>query len=273
MRRKKYTHLVCIYSFLCIACIMGGNYYFNYLHDNAEKIYFQDMKNYLESKKIVEEVEQEPIVVMVEREDRPYINYSNIQLQVNNIQQNPELPTGCEVTALATIMNYLNPNAHIDKVMLADSFMDKGNPGEVTPDEAFLGNPHNSRYSFGANAPVLVNTANKYYKSVSEDQEFTAYDMTGTDFNDLLKYVIDGYPVMVWETINLKNTYISTSWTIDGKEVPWYSGFHCMVLIGFDYDKQIYYMADPLKEGITSYDMNTVEERYNELGKQAIVIY
>ena len=52
MRRKKYTHLVCIYSFLCIACIMGGNYYFNYLHDNAEKIYFQDMKIYIYTVKI-----------------------------------------------------------------------------------------------------------------------------------------------------------------------------------------------------------------------------
>ena len=266
MKRKNYIPIVSICSFLAIACIIGGNYYCNYKH-------FKDIKDYLKNKKVVEEIEQDPITVFVEREDRPYINYRNLQLQITNIQQNPELPTGCEVTSLTTVMNYLNPDAHIDKVMLADTFMDKGNPGMVSPDDAFVGNPHNSRYSFGANAPVLVNTANKYYQSKSSEPEFTAYNMTGTEFKDLLKYVVDGYPVMVWETINLKDTYISTTWTIDGKEIPWYAGFHCMVLIGFDYDKQVYYMADPLKQGITAYDMSTVEDRYNTLGKQAVVIY
>ena len=74
MKRKNYIPIVSICSFLAIACVMGGNYYCNYKH-------FKDMKDYLKDKKVVEEVKQDPITVFVEREDRPYINYRNLQLR------------------------------------------------------------------------------------------------------------------------------------------------------------------------------------------------
>ena len=75
---------------------------------------------------------------------------------------------------------------------------------------------------------------------------------------------------MVWETINMLESYPSSKWTIDNKEIQWYANFHCMVLIGWTEDT--YIMADPLK-GIVEYDKDVVLQRYNELGKQAIVIY
>ena len=94
--------------------------------------------------------------------------------------------------------------------------------------------------------------------------------MSSNEFTDLLKYVNDGYPVMFWGTMYMKDGYPSTKWIIDNETVQWYARFHCMVLIG--YTEDTYIIADPL-QGIVEYDKDLVEKRYNELGKQAIVIY
>ena len=42
---------------------------------------------------------------------------STVQLDVENIPQNPELPNGCEITSAAIVLNYLGFD--IDKVTLA----------------------------------------------------------------------------------------------------------------------------------------------------------
>lgn len=212
------------------------------------------------------EVEKDPITIFVERDEMDFSKYEKVMLKVNNVEQNPELPTGCEVTALTTVLNYLGYG--VDKLTMADTFLPKGEIGKVTPDEAFIGNPR-SKYAYGANAPVLVKTANDYL--ATRKSKYVAYNKTGTEFEDLLKYINDGYPVMVWETINLVKTRPTTKWVIDNKEVQWLANLHCMVLIG--YTEDTYIMADPLKQGIVEYDKDLVEQRYNELGKQAIVIY
>ena len=84
------------------------------------------------------------------------------RLDVECVLQNPELPTGCEITALTTVLNYLGYN--VDKLTMADYYLDKGKMGEVSPYKAFVGNPRDED-SCGAFAPVLVNSATKYLKS------------------------------------------------------------------------------------------------------------
>lgn len=227
----------------------------------------QDIIDYISQQTIIREIEQEPeyITVFVEREvdtDK----YVELRLGVDNIEQNPELPTGCEVTSLTIVLNYLGYD--VDKLTLADLFLPKGEIGETHPDEAFIGNPRD-KSSYGANAPVLVTTANDYLAKA--EGKHTAYDITGTEFPELIKYINDGYPVMVWETMHMLESYPSTKWKLDSGEYQWYARFHCMVLIGYTNDK--YIMADPLNNGITYYDKDIVEQRYSELGQQAIVIY
>lgn len=74
--------------------------------------------------------------------------------------QNPELPTGCEITALTTVLNYLGYD--VDKLTLADNFLDKGRVGETSPYKAFVGNPRDED-ACGAFAPVIVNSAKDIY--------------------------------------------------------------------------------------------------------------
>lgn len=182
------------------------------------------------------------------------------------IMQNPELPTGCEVTSLTIVLNYLGYD--IDKLTLADDFLPKGEIGKTNPDYAFVGNPRD-KHAYGANAPVLAKTANDYLNSVQGKHD--AYYLVANDIEDLMHFVEDGYPVMVWVTTNMEQGYYSTKWVVDGEEIQWYAKEHCMVLVG--YTNTHYILADPLSGEECYYNKVLVEKRYDELGNQALVIY
>ena len=128
------------------------------------------------SKQTVDE-KQEIVTVFVERKQMNSNNYSNIKLNVKNINQNPELPTGCEITSLAIVLNYLGHD--VDKLSMADNFLPQGETGKTDPDIAFIGNPRD-KHSYGANAPVLVNTANYYLTQIKSN--YHAYDLTGKEW-------------------------------------------------------------------------------------------
>lgn len=74
------------------------------------------------------------------------------------ICQYPELPTGCEVTSLAMVLNYYNVNC--DKCEISDNYLTKGDVGTVDFHQAFEGDPRDE-YSYGCYANVIVETANK----------------------------------------------------------------------------------------------------------------
>ena len=187
-------------------------------------------------------------------------------LWVPIIEQNPELPTGCEVTSLTMVLNYLGYD--IDKLTLADEFLPKGEIGKTHPNYAFIGNPRDE-HSYGANAPVLVKTANDYLNSIKAMQD--AYYLITCDIEDLMHFVKDGYPVVVWVTKNMEDGYPSTKWMVDGEEIQWYAKEHSMVLVG--YTNTHYILADPLSGEYCYYEKTLVEKRYDELGNQALVIY
>lgn len=82
---------------------------------------------------------------------------------------------------------------------------------------------------------------------------------------------VDGKPVVIWSTIDLKETYRNITWDVDGKEIAWRANEHCMVLIGYDKDNNTCIVSDPL-QGIKEYPRDLFNQRYEELGKQAIVV-
>ena len=62
-------------------------------------------------------------------------------------------------------------------------------------------------------------------------------------------------------------------WTkSDGTEVYFPSQEHCVVLTGYDLDKGIVYIDDPLK-GAVEYDMDDFEKVYDQMKKQAVLIF
>ena len=187
-------------------------------------------------------------------------------INLTPVCQYPELPTGCEVTALATVLQYYGFSA--DKCDLADNYLDKGAVGTVDFHTIFVGDPR-SEYSYGCYAPVIVKAANKYLDE--QDTELKAYDITGTEFEKLFKYTEKNIPVLVWCTIDLKPGHYTTTWNIDGKDITWYASEHCMVLLG--QGENYVYAADPTTGTIETYSKKLMETRYKELFEQAVIIY
>ena len=148
---------------------------------------------------------------------------------------------------------------------MSDYYLDKGDIGETNPNDAFLGDPRDDD-SYGCYAPVIVNCANYYLEG---DREVV--NLTDTSFEELFNYIKRGIPVIIWATRNMRNSYYSTTWDLADGEFTWKSNEHCIVLTGFDYDDGLVYVADPLV-GNTEYDIDTISDRYAQMGYQAVVI-
>ncbi len=194
------------------------------------------------------------------------VNSSYYTLDIDAVLQNPELPTGCEVTSLATVLNYYG--CSVDKTYLAENYLEKGEAGCANPNTAFIGSPF-SEYSYGCYAGVIVNSAKEYI--FDNAINLSVSNVTGTEFEMLENYVKQGCPVIFWATMNMVEPYESIVWNIDGEEIAWLANEHCMVLIGYNYETDCYIVSDPLV-GITEYNSEILKLRYNQMGSQAIVI-
>lgn len=264
-RKNILTTFILLISITALCLVIGIYYRDNHKQKEDDNTVVLNVDSTLETLSVDPERIKSAILEHTTRAAENYEYPNSFSLDIPFVSQYPELPTGCEITALTTVLNYLGYN--VDKLTMADYYLDKGKMGEVSPYKAFVGNPRDED-SCGAFAPVLVNSATKYLKS--QRSYMNVYNITGAEYNELLDYVDDGHPVLVWETMYMKEPYESCTWNIDGENIMWLSREHAMVLIG--YTQSTYIMADPLR-GICEYDKELVETRYKSMGKQAIVIY
>ena len=200
-------------------------------------------------------------------------------LPLKNIYQysEPELPTGCEVTSLATCLNYYNFN--ITKNTLADQYLPIGyfefiNNEKYGPDpeNEFAGNP-NIKESYGCYSNCIATAANNYFKDINSP--FKASALNGKELEELYMYLNQGKPVIIWTTMYLAESYVNDTWkTYDGNNVEWLANEHCVVLAGYDKEKNTVYIADPLNENeqLTECNEALFKKRYNEINKHAVII-
>lgn len=185
----------------------------------------------------------------------------------NTIFQNPELPTGCEVTSLCEVLVYYGFN--IDKVTLADNYLPKYYNNEGNTSDAFIGNPH-LESGWGCEASVITVTANSYLSEIKSN--YLAVDLTGTEFKNVLQNIPTGQPLIVWTTSGLQTPNFQTYWqTQNGKNFTFSPGEHCVVVYGYDISNNIVYVADPLV-GNTTLPLDSFENIYNQMGKQVVII-
>ena len=191
------------------------------------------------------------------------------KLEFETVLQRPELPTGCEVTALDQTLKYFGFD--IDKVELCEKFLELDLDAFYSMDNAYVGDPY-SEYGYGCNAPVIVNTADDYFNYIGSG--WKAHNITGTDFDYLLYQLAEDRPVIVWVTLDLMDTdepilqYTSRS----GDDMYFTNLQHCVTIYGYDKEKKIIYTADPMK-GNVEYDMEQFKRVYEQMGKQAVVIW
>lgn len=179
------------------------------------------------------------------------------------LNQNPDLPTGCEVTSLTMVLNYLGYPA--DKNDLAANYLTKEEYPYANPYSQFVGDP-TDEHSFGCYAPVITECAIKYGAN--------ATNISYSSIDTICSYVEQGQPVIIWATMYMVPTkYGSTVWTdANGQTVSWRGSEHCLVMVGFDAAANEVYLADPLTGSVTTYMFSKFYTRWIEQDCQAVLV-
>lgn len=186
------------------------------------------------------------------------------KLEVENIDQNPELPNGCEITSAAIVLNYLG--FEVDKVTLAEEYLPRCVPyWEADPRVEFMGNPEDE-LAFYCLPGAVVTAVNDYLEDV--DAGYTAVDISGSAVEELYQWVAGGYPVLVWTTRAFSEPLYNDTFLLPDGDRP-YSNSHCLVLTGYDDDTC--YLADPMLE-VETVERERFAESYLERGQYAVVI-
>ena len=182
------------------------------------------------------------------------------------INQYPNYPTGCETVSLTMLLQYHGINVTPDDIINelpkgSVPYTKNGITYGANPEVEFVGSPYNSS-SYGIYEKPLAEVANKFKSGITI--------ATGTNFDDILKIVSTGKPVLVWTSMYLASPYTSTSWIYEptGERIYWKANEHAVVIIGYTRDKVI--IADPLGGQIKYQSLSTFRERYNYFGKKAL---
>jgi uncharacterized protein YvpB len=151
-----------------------------------------------------------------------------IHIDVPLIGQLPELPTGCEITAVTMMLNYKGCN--VDKVTLANEMP---RTEKKDPNLGYVGDPFTSE-GWTIYPPALMNLVQKYAGSV--------VNLTGASNTDLEKHLLNHKPVVVLVS------------SLHGFTV------HALTLTGFD--QEYYFYNDPWT---SEKDVKMKKDRFNEI--------
>lgn len=195
-------------------------------------------------------------------------------LEVETIYQTPELPTGCEITALTMALRYAG--YPVSKTAMAKDYLPKSSnwyyvgSKKYGPDfrKVFSGDPFTNSGCV-CSAPAIVAAADSYLTHVNGSHR--AQDLTGTEPEELYSFVLQGTPVVVWVTIEMADRTVSGGWYVAETEeyLEWSKMDHCAVLIGVDEDHVIF--NDPITGRVT-YSKARFESVYEQRGNQAVIL-
>lgn len=213
--------------------------------------------------------------VITSRQRKDY-DSNSVYIDMANILQNPELPVGCEITALTILLNYYGFDA--EKTDMARNYLPVswGNPrtvdGKLYKDsffDYFIGDPFSRGY--GCFSPAIENAANSYISS--HGGGYTVKNISGCHPDTLYEYLIAGTPVLCWATDGMIEPEYYETWydNATGEQLDWYLNEHCFVLAGFNIANSTVTLNDPMK-GIIDYNIDKFEVRFKQMHSQAIVL-
>lgn len=186
-------------------------------------------------------------------------------------------PTGCEIISLTMLLNANGIEISTDELMseleysplkVVDNNLYGGDPNKK-----FIGNPVEDT-GFGCYNGVIEELTTKVFNK-NKIKDYYILKLNNESLDDLCyKCINKDIPVMIWASIGMVETYEDEQyqWIIEDENVPfqWISNEHCLLLTG--YDSTYYYFNDPLAGKNITYSKEIVQQRYNELGKQAFTI-
>lgn len=184
------------------------------------------------------------------------------------IGQMPDLPTGCEATAAVMLLQWAGVD--VTKEDVANT-IEKGPVPEErngklfgpNPDSVFVGSPF-SRSGYGVYHKPIADVINRYLKN-------KAYDATGITFENLLKILDSGRPVITWATVDMARPKVAETWYDEnGNEIVWKTPEHALLLIG--YTKNEIIVNDPYTGNKEYYPIATFEAVWEAMGRQAVTV-
>lgn len=201
---------------------------------------------------------------------------NSVYIDMENVLQLPELPVGCEITALTILLRHCGFDA--DKTDLAKNYLPVswGNAryedGKTYKDsffDYFIGDPFSRGY--GCFAGAIEKAANSYI--ADHGGGFTVKNISGSHPDVLYDYLAADVPVLCWATDGMIEPEFYETWydNATGEQLDWYLNEHCFVLAGFNISADLVTLNDPMK-GIIDYNINKFETRYDQMHRQAIVI-
>ena len=213
--------------------------------------------------------------IITSRVRKDYDNNS-VYIDMENVLQLPELPVGCEITALTILLRHCGFDA--EKTDLAKNYLpiSWGNAryedGKTYKDsffDYFIGDPFSRGY--GCFSGAIEKAANSYISD--HGGGFTVKNISGSHPDVLYDYLAEGTPVLCWATDGMIEPEYYETWydNATGEQLDWYLNEHCFVLAGFNMSGDIVTLNDPMK-GIIDYNINKFETRYDQMYRQAIVI-
>ena len=184
-------------------------------------------------------------------------------IEMELIYQHPELPTGCESVALTMLLKYYGFD--IEKTTIAKDYL----VYSTNFVEGYMGNPFTTAGA-GIYSPGLTRSANKFLDA--QESDLNAKNVTDSTPEELYRYVSEDTPVVIWNTVYfLQNqpTGLRVKW--GEKTYEWDNCEHCMVLSGYDLERNVVIVHDPI-QGIIERDADGFWERYERLGSMALII-
>ena len=134
----------------------------------------------------------------------------------------------------------------------------------LSPWEAFIGLPWLDG-GYGCYAPVIRSAMQQALP------DWVVEDVTGQPLEQLCTdYIEKGTPVLVWATMNMVASAGGDIWQTPNGLFEWIANEHCMVLVGAD--SSGYFFNDPITGWCMKWEKALVEQRYAELGMQAVVV-
>lgn len=211
---------------------------------------------------IQEETTQEAVSQNEEVTTKESGSNNSVSLAVNVIYQYPDMPSGCEVTALTMVLNYMGIN--VTNKYLADNYLDASTYDMF---ESFVGSVYDDS-SFGCFAPVIVKTADAFFDD--NNYEYKAVNISGSTKEQLIDYLHDNKPVIIWNTEDMRPTYLK-EYNLDGYQFTWHGNEHCVVLCGYNEKNNTFEIADSIA-GKVIRDADIFFQRYEEMLSQAVII-
>ena len=203
------------------------------------------------------------------------------RMQVPLVSQLPNYPTGCEAASCAMLLRYYGYNfttANMVSIIPRENIRYiNGYPVGPDINEKFVGDPTCTYTSenpgYGVFSPAVTKALQYAVDYVGGDE--TAVCITGCSYNELLGYLADGYPVIVWSTYNMNVPTTVNEWYIDrgNGKYEYFSyprGTHVTVLCGYDGSKV--YMMDPYDNACLSFSSSTFKARWDLLGNQGVIL-